>query len=62
MTEFQTGTINTTTFHSDILERDITFSIYLPEDYTPYLNIKVIFCFDGLDFSDMDVFIVFMKS
>lgn len=50
MTEFKIGTVNKTTFHSDLLERDITFSIYLPEDYTPLFKYKVIFCFDGLDF------------
>lgn len=50
MTEFKTGTLNQTIFHSEILERDITLSIYLPEDYTPLFKNKVIFCFDGLDF------------
>ena len=50
MTELKAGTINKTIFHSDILERDITLSIYLPENYTPLFKYKVVFCFDGLDF------------
>ncbi|MBF7017484.1 esterase family protein [Staphylococcus durrellii] len=50
MTEFQAGHINKIDFSSEILERDVTLSIYLPKDYTPLFKYKVIFCFDGKDF------------
>ncbi|SUM73207.1 putative esterase family protein [Staphylococcus saccharolyticus] len=50
MTEFNVGKINKTMIHSDILNRDVTISIYLPEDYTELFKYQIIFCFDGLDF------------
>jgi enterochelin esterase-like enzyme len=50
MTEFQAGKINKIAFKSEILERDVTLSIYLPKDYTSLFKYKVIFCFDGKDF------------
>ncbi|MCC3696987.1 esterase family protein, partial [Staphylococcus epidermidis] len=33
-----------------ILNRDVTLSVYLPEDYTNLFKYQLIFCFDGLDF------------
>ena len=44
------GKINKHQFYSDILEREVTISIYLPEDYTDLFKHQVIICFDGLDF------------
>ena len=31
-------------------ERDVTLSVYLPEDYSELFKYQVIICFDGLDF------------
>lgn len=53
MGEFKAGKINKYILSSDILERDITLSIYLPEDFTELFKSQVIICFDGLDFSDL---------
>lgn len=50
MSEFKPGKINKHIFYSDILERDVTISIYLPEEYTDLFKYQVIICFDGLDF------------
>ncbi|MEJ7219663.1 esterase family protein [Staphylococcus gallinarum] len=50
MYEFQPGNINKIEFPSEILERDVTLSIYLPKDFTELFKYKVVFCFDGLDF------------
>ena len=50
MSEFKPGKINKHILYSDILERDVTISIYLPEEYTDLFKYKVIICFDGLDF------------
>lgn len=50
MTDFEVGVVNRTQFTSQHLARDITLSIYLPEDYSPLENAKVVFCFDGRDF------------
>ena len=50
MTEFNAGKINKKVIHSDILDRDVTLSIYLPEEYTELFKYQVIICFDGLDF------------
>lgn len=50
MSEFKVGKINKKIIHSDILNRDVTLSIYLPEDYTNLFKYQLIFCFDGLDF------------
>ncbi|MEK5198170.1 esterase family protein [Staphylococcus sp. FSL H8-0121] len=50
MSEFKPGKINKHQFYSDILEREVTISIYLPEDYTDLFKHQVIICFDGLDF------------
>lgn len=50
MGEFKAGKINKYILSSDILERDITLSIYLPEDFTELFKSQVIICFDGLDF------------
>ena len=50
MDNFQAGRINKINFSSDILDRDITLSIYLPKDFTELFKYKVVFCFDGLDF------------
>lgn len=50
MTEFNAGKINKKVIHSDILDRDVTLSIYLPEEYTELFKYQVIVCFDGLDF------------
>ncbi|QDW84969.1 esterase family protein [Staphylococcus pasteuri] len=50
MSEFKPGKINKYQFYSDILEREVTISIYLPEDYTDLFKHQVIICFDGLDF------------
>lgn len=50
MSEFKPGKINKHIFYSDILERGVTISIYLPEEYTDLFKYQVIICFDGLDF------------
>ena len=50
MYEFQPGNINKIEFPSEILERDVTLSIYLPKDFTELFKYKVVFCFDGLTF------------
>lgn len=50
MTNFKPGEVTTTHIHSDILNRNITLSIYLPEDYSDLYKSKVVFCFDGRDF------------
>ncbi|WP_017637380.1 esterase family protein [Staphylococcus sp. E463] len=50
MSEFKPGKINKHQFYSDILEIEVTISIYLPEDYTDLFKHQVIICFDGLDF------------
>ncbi|WP_436860940.1 esterase family protein [Staphylococcus caeli] len=50
MYEFQPGRINKINFSSEILERDVTLSIYLPKDFTELFKYKVVFCFDGADF------------
>ncbi|MCU5746004.1 alpha/beta hydrolase-fold protein [Staphylococcus sp. SQ8-PEA] len=50
MTEFQPGKITTFEFPSDILNRNITLSVYLPKDYTELFKHKVVICFDGRDF------------
>ncbi|MCS4486637.1 alpha/beta hydrolase-fold protein [Staphylococcus americanisciuri] len=50
MTDYQVGIVNKTQFTSQHLERDVTLSIYLPEDYSVFDNAKIIFCFDGRDF------------
>lgn len=50
MSNFKAGKINKHILHSHILERDVTLSIYLPEDYSDLFKYQVIICFDGLDF------------
>lgn len=50
MYDFQPGNINKINFPSDILDRDVTLSIYLPKDFTALFKYKVVFCFDGADF------------
>lgn len=50
MSEFKPGKINKYILKSDILKRDITLSIYLPEDYSDLFKYHVVICFDGLDF------------
>ena len=50
MSEFKAGKINKHVMYSDILNRDITLSIYLPETYNQLVKYNVIICFDGLDF------------
>lgn len=50
MSEFQVGVVNKTQFTSQYLARDITLSIYLPEDYSEQEQANIIFCFDGRDF------------
>ncbi|MDY5059191.1 esterase family protein [Staphylococcus simulans] len=50
MSELEPGVVTQTQFHSEILERDITLSIYLPKNYSPLFKYKLVFCFDGLDF------------
>ena len=45
MSEFKVGKINKKIIHSDILNRDVTLSVYLPEDYTnlfKYLSSSVL--------------------
>ena len=48
--EFKAGKINKHVLYSDILNRDVTLSIYLPESYNQLVKYNVILCFDGLDF------------
>ncbi|MGU3218327.1 alpha/beta hydrolase-fold protein [Staphylococcus aureus] len=36
--------------YSNILNRDVTISIYLPESYNQLVKYDAILCFDGLDF------------
>ena len=50
MSNFKPGKINKHILHSNILERDVTLSVYLPEDYSELFKYQVIICFDGLDF------------
>lgn len=50
MTDFKIGKINKQIMHSDILNRDVTLSIYLPQCYSDLFKSRVIICFDGLDF------------
>ncbi|BCU51932.1 enterochelin esterase-like enzyme [Staphylococcus auricularis] len=50
MTTFKPGEVTRVNFTSDILNRDITLSIYLPKDYSALRQYKIIFCFDGRDF------------
>ena len=50
MSEFKTGKINKHVLYSNILNRDVTISIYLPESYNQLVKYNVILCFDGLDF------------
>lgn len=50
MSEFKTGKINKHVLYSNILNRDVTLSIYLPESYNQLVKYNVILCFDGLDF------------
>ena len=50
MLEFKAGKINKHVLYSDILNRDVTLSIYLPESYNQLVKYNVILCFDGLDF------------
>ncbi|MBI5975260.1 esterase family protein [Staphylococcus canis] len=50
MTEFKAGQITKTQFESNILDRTVTLSVYLPEDYSNDEPSNVIFCFDGRDF------------
>ncbi|GGG88115.1 esterase family protein [Staphylococcus pragensis] len=50
MVNFKPGKINKHVLHSNILERDVTLSVYLPEDYSELFKYQVIICFDGLDF------------
>ncbi|UDI78696.1 esterase family protein [Staphylococcus taiwanensis] len=50
MSNFKAGKINKHILHSSILERDVTLSVYLPEDYSELFKYQVIICFDGLDF------------
>ena len=47
MSEFKVGKINKKIIHSDILNRDVTLSVYIPEDYTNLFKYQLIFCFDG---------------
>ena len=42
MSEFKVGKINKK-IHSDILNRDVTLSVYLPEDYTNLFKYQLIF-------------------
>lgn len=62
MSEFKVGKINKKIIHSDILNRDVTLSIYLPEDYTNLFKYQLIFCFDGLDFLDLVEYNASMNS
>lgn len=50
MYDFQPGRINKISFPSELLERDVTLSIYLPKDFSELFKYKVVFCLDGLDF------------
>ncbi|QLK85658.1 esterase family protein [Staphylococcus sp. 17KM0847] len=50
MSNFKVGVVTETQFSSEYLERDITLSIYLPQDYSERARAKVVFCFDGRDF------------
>ncbi|UXR72191.1 MULTISPECIES: alpha/beta hydrolase-fold protein [unclassified Staphylococcus] len=50
MSGFQVGVVNKTQFTSRHLARDITLSIYLPEDYLETELANILFCFDGRDF------------
>lgn len=50
MSDFKPGKISTVNVHSVILDRQVTLSVYLPEDYSDLYKSKVIFCFDGRDF------------
>ncbi|MCJ1656746.1 esterase family protein [Staphylococcus sp. NRL 16/872] len=50
MANFKAGKINKHILHSHILERDVTLSVYLPENYSELFKYQVIICFDGLDF------------
>lgn len=43
MSEFKVGKINKKIIHSDILNRDVTLSVYLPEDYTNLFKYQLIF-------------------
>lgn len=62
MSEFKVGKINKKIIHSDILNRDVTLSVYLPEDYTNLFKYQLIFCFDGLDFLDLVEYNAYMNS
>lgn len=62
MDNFQAGRINKINFSSDILDRDITLSIYLPKDFTELFKYKVVFCFDGLDFLALAEYTEHMKN
>ncbi|MDT3920987.1 alpha/beta hydrolase-fold protein, partial [Staphylococcus aureus] len=42
--------MNKHVLYSNILNRDVTLSIYLPESYNQLVKYNVILCFDGLDF------------
>lgn len=61
MYDFQPGRINKISFPSELLERDVTLSIYLPKDFSELFKYKVVFCFDGLDFLVLEEFIEVMK-
>lgn len=56
MSEFKVGKINKKIIHSDILNRDVTLSVYLPEDYTNLFKYQLIFCFDGLDLVEYNAY------
>lgn len=47
MSEFKTGKINKHVLYSNILNRDVTISIYLPESYNQLVKYNVILCFDA---------------
>ncbi len=50
MSEFKPGQVKTTQLYSEILQREVTLSVYLPEDYSDLYKSKVVLCFDGRDF------------
>ncbi|MBO1199364.1 esterase family protein [Staphylococcus simiae] len=50
MSEYKNGKINKHVYFSEILNREVTLSIYLPEQYSHLFKYRVILCFDGLDF------------
>ncbi|EKU48109.1 alpha/beta hydrolase-fold protein [Staphylococcus massiliensis] len=48
--DLKVGEITRVPFQSEILDREVTLSIYLPKDYSDLFKSKVVICFDGRDF------------